>query len=375
MTAATFAAACLARVLLGLTGTSPAASPAQVTVSIDTSGASAVLTAALADPAHAAQAADAALGNSAVHAMIAKMAIYDTTVTPQAFKAAVIALANGGSGDPFDLARLRKDPAPTRRMLARLANESDIISRRIAERLQSFTPDGLDIHAHLFVLVGAAHQNGWAPDQSRPDFYIDLGFHGEEVESVVNISAHELYHVIQGRVQPNIDSALTDHPELPVEARERHRARAVLLNLLLEGTATYVGDASLYEATGPHLVHDQRELQRELARAGEIFGLFDTILYRASHDPDAPLATLLRIGFGGSWDQTGYYVGYRMAKTIDHYDGRARLRTLVTMPPAQLVADYIALASAHPDDRDITPLAPASVATVEALQRVGTEHR
>jgi Putative zinc dependent peptidase (DUF5700) len=375
MTAAIFAVAGLVNILLGLKGTSPALAPARVTVSIDTSGANAVLTAALADPAHAAQTADAALANSAVRAMIAKMAIYDHTVTPQAFKAAVIALANGGSGDPFDLARLRTDPSPTRRMLARLANESDIISRRVADRLQSFTPDGLDIHARLFVLVGAAHQNGWAPDETQPDFYIDLGFHGEEVESVINICTHELFHVIQYRVQPDIDATMTDHPELPVETRERHRADAVLMNLLLEGTATYVGDASLYQATGPHLTHDQRELQRELARATEIFGLFDTVLYRASHDPGAPLATLLRIGFGGSWDQTGYYVGYRMAKTIDRYSGRDRLRTLVTLPPAQFVADYIALARAHPDDPDITPLAPASVATIEELQRVGAGPR
>lgn len=341
--------------------------PARVTVAIDTSGASVVLAAALADPAHAPQAADAALANRAVQAMIAKMAIYDHKVTPAAFKAAVVSLANGGSGDPFDLDRLRKDPEPTRRMLNRLATEHDAISRRLADRLQSFTPDGLNVHATLFVLVGAAHQNGWVPDQNRPDFYVDLGFHGEEMESLVNVSAHELFHVIQGMVQPNVDSAFVDQPDLPVEARELHRAHAVLLNLLIEGTADYVGDASLYVATGPHLQRDQRELQRELARANEIFGLFDTILFRARHDPDAPIATLLRIGFGGSWDETGYYVGYRMAKTIDRYSGRDRLRTLVSLPPEQFVADYIALAKTHPDDPEITPLAPPSVVTVQDL--------
>src|ERR1700735_3286102 len=124
MTSVTSIIAGVAHVVAGLAGPIPAAPPASVTVTIDTSGASAVLTAALADPAQAAQAADAALGNSAVRAMIAKMAMYDRTGPPQAFKASGIALANGGSGEPFDLARLRADPAPTRRMLARLATES-----------------------------------------------------------------------------------------------------------------------------------------------------------------------------------------------------------------------------------------------------------
>lgn len=347
-----------------------APAPARIDVSIDTSGAGVVLAAATASPAHAAAAADAALENAAVRAMIAKMAMYDHTVTPQAFKAAVIDLANGGSGAPFDLARLRADPAPTRRMLARLAAEHAAISQRIADRLQSFTPAGLEVHARLFVLVGAAHQNGWVPDEKHPDFYVDLGFHGEEVESLVRSATHELFHVIQGKVQPGIDTTFIDRPKLPVEARELHRARAVLLNLLDEGTATYVGDPTLYTATGPHLEHDQGELRRQLARANEIFALFDTVLYRARHDPNAPLDMLLRIGFGGDWEETGYFVGYRMAKTIDRYAGRERLRTLVMLPPEQFVADYIALATAHPDDPEITPLAPASVATIADLQRL-----
>ena len=192
--------------------------PARVSVAIDTSGASAVLAAALADPAHAAQAADAALENRVVRAMISKMAIYDHKVTAETFKAAVISLANGGSGNPFDLDRLRRDPEPTRRMLTRLAAEHDDISRRLADRLQSFTPDGLDVHGTMFVLVGAAHQNGWVPDQNHPDFYVDLGFHGEEVESLVNSAAHELFHVIQGMVQSNVDSVMEDQPGLPVDS-------------------------------------------------------------------------------------------------------------------------------------------------------------
>jgi hypothetical protein len=132
--------------------------PARFNVTIDTTGASVVLAAALSDPAHAGEAAEAALANTAVQAMIAKMAKYDQTVTPEAFKRAVVSLANGGSGEPFDLARLRADPGPTRRMLVRLAGDQGTIAGRIADRLQSFTPDGLDVHARLFVLVGAAHQ-------------------------------------------------------------------------------------------------------------------------------------------------------------------------------------------------------------------------
>ncbi|GEM_PF-2080952 len=350
-----------------------ASAPARVTVDINTSGAAAVLAAATADSTHAAAAADAALQTDAVRAMIAKMAQYDHTVTAESFKAAVVALAHGGSEGPFDLARLRSDPDATRRILARLTAEHDAVARRLAERLQSFMPDTLSLHATMFVLVGAKHQNGWVPD-SRPNFYVDLGFHREEMESMTKSAAHELFHVVQLTAQPTLASEFADRPTLSPDARERHRAHAVLLNLVIEGMATYVGDPMAYVAAGPRLTHDQAELRRELARAPEIVTLFDTILFRARHDPDAPLDRLLTIGFGGSWDETGYVVGYRMAKAIDRYAGRDGLRALVTMPPEAFVRQYIAIAQAHPDDPEITPLAPASVATVNELQNSRASH-
>src|SRR5579862_8091924 len=210
----------------------PRHSPATFSVALDVSGANAVLAAALADSTHAAAAADAALRNDAVRAMIAKMANFDTTVTPLAFKAAVERLSRGGDGAPFDLARLRSDPGSTQRMLARLVTDSALIAHRLADRLQSFTPDGMNVHATLHVLVGAAHQNGWVPDSKHADFYLDLGFHGEEVESMTNSSSHELFHVVQLMAQPGIDTLFGDRPTLPVEAREAYRARAVLLNLV-----------------------------------------------------------------------------------------------------------------------------------------------
>jgi Putative zinc dependent peptidase (DUF5700) len=349
--------------------TAPGPRPATFSVTLDVSGANAVLAAALADSAHAAVAADAALQNDAVRAMITKMAKYDSTVTPAAFRAAVMRLSRGGDGAPFDLARLRADPASTRRMLARLTTDSAVIAQRLANRLQSFTPDGMNVQTTLHVLVGAAHQNGWVPEDNHSDFYVDLGFHGEEVESMTNSASHELFHVVQQLAQPDVAAQVTDQPTLGVDARERYRARAILLNLVIEGMATYVGDPTVYQSAGPHLARDQERLQHELARAGDIFALFDTILFRAAHDPDAPLPTLLTLDFSGSWDQTGYYVGYRMSKVIDHYAGRDRLRSLVGAPPADFVLAYIRIAQAHPNDPEITPLAPASIAIIQTLVR------
>lgn len=345
--------------------TARAAAPARFHVSIDTSGARAVLAAATTDPDHAPALADIALANPAVQAMIAKMARYDPTVTPERFRAAIISEAAGGSGSPFDLDRLRKDPEPTRRMLDRLDHDNAEIARRMAERLGSFTPDGMTVNAEMHVLVGASHQNGWVPGVT-PNFYVDLGFHGEEVDSLVNVADHELFHVIQGMAN-GWEALQEDKPDLPVDARERHRARQLLANLVEEGTATYVGDPLLYSNAGPHLARDQREVTRYLDRAPQTFALFETMLYRARHDPDAPIDDLDALTCAGSWNQTCYYMGYRMTKAIDRYEGRGRLRELLRKPPEVFVADYIALSHAHPDDPEITPLAKATEEIVAEL--------
>jgi hypothetical protein len=347
-----------------------AATP-HVTMTLDTSGAHAVLKAALAEPKDAAAAAEDALRNPAVQAMIAKMGRYDSQATAARFRTAVADLARGGSAEPFDLARLRKDPVPAQRMLARLDADSAAVSDRVADRLAAFAPNGTDVNARLFVVVGST-QNGWFPDQTRSDFYVDLGFHGEELDSLINVSAHELFHTVQGRVRPNWDAEFADTPNAPPTARGLHRAHAVLLNLVLEGMATYVGDATKYPPAGPHIIRDQRELTRNLARSAETFALVDTVLYRARNDPDAPLPALLDIGFGGAWGQIGYYVGYRMAETIDRYSGRERLRDLVTARPEEFVAEYVRLAHEHASDPKVVPLSPASQDILRELTALGS---
>jgi hypothetical protein len=362
----------LAVALLAVTSAGSAAvraKPAHFELTLDTSGARAVLAAATADPAHAAEAADAALKNPAVLAMIAKMATYDRTVTPDLFRKAVVDAANGRSAKPFDLERLRKDPQATVRMLDRLETERDAIAGRMAERLQSFTPDGYVVKGKLIILVGS-NQNGWDPDPKIPNFYVDLGFHGEEVDSLTNVAVHELFHVVQGMAR-DWDPELNDRPDLAPESRELHRAHALLLNLMLEGMASYVGDAALLPPSGPHIQRAQRDIARNYARRRDVFALFDTVVYRARHDPDAPFESLFRLSFGGAWDEPDYYAGYLMSKVIDRYSGRDRLRALVTLPPEEFAAEYIAIAKAHPGDPDVVALAPETVAVVEELRRLG----
>ena len=351
--------------LLPLQALAAPVAPPGVTVLIDTSVADAVLEAATSDAAHVPALAAAALALPGVSAMIAKEHRYTPAATPAAFNAALIGLAQGGSGEPFALARVREHPEEVRALLRALSAEHAQLAARLAERLNAFAPRGLNLHATLVVVLGS-HQNGWVPDQKTPVFYIDAGFQSGDVDSLIAVAAHELFHAVQGAVQPDWDAALAPSMNPSAEARELHNVHAVLLNLVIEGMADYVGDPQLLPGAGPGMQQARREYARSLARNRENFALFDTILYRLGSDGTAPLGELLKVGFGGSWDQSGYYVGYVMARAIDRYSDRERLRALVALPPEEFVLDYIAVTQAHADDTDLVHLCSASVAAVRA---------
>ena len=150
--------------------------------------------------------------------------------------------------------------------------------------------------------------------------------------------------------------------------REMHNVHAALLNLAIEGMADYVGDPRALPGSGAGIVRARREYARNLARSGESFALFDTIIYRLCRDPDAPLESLLNIGFGGSWEQSGYYVGYAMASAIERNAGLEKLQQLVASPPEDFVLEYIAVEK-RAGDRNVIRLAGSTAAAVLAARR------
>lgn len=117
-----------------------------------------------------------------------------------------------------------------------------------------------------------------------------------------------------------------------------------------EGTANYAADALRAEGTGSYMEMWRSRYKRnaEPSRIKENFALFDTILA----DLRAGRTTwdeAQRIGFNGDNDARMYFVGYEMAKAIEHYRGASRIGELFEQSPAVFFQGYIALYHQHPD--------------------------
>jgi putative zinc-dependent peptidase DUF5700 len=346
-----------------------AASPARCSVEVDPSPAEAILAAATSPATAAGAAADAALALPAVTALIAKEHRYNAKASAETFRSDVLAVAAGMPTSAFPLKAIRADPSRYRRTLEEIRARQDEIAKRLGEGLEGFAPDGTRITAKLALVIGS-DQYGWVPEQKSTVLYVDAGRYLEDVDGLVAVAGHELFHVVQGSWQPDWGPVFASAPtEAPAAARTRHNVHAAFVNLAIEGMATYVGDPARWCKSGCKA--DKKEYARELARSGQTFALFDTIVYRLAQDETAPLDTLLTIGFNGSWDQTGYYVGYRMAELIERYSGRERLRSLVALSAEDFLAEYVAVVKAHPDDPHAVPFAPATVAALMDVRSAG----
>jgi Putative zinc dependent peptidase (DUF5700) len=339
-----------------------AAAPAHFTVEVDTSAAEAVLAAATSSAGEASAAADAALKLPDVRALIEKEHRYNARASAETLKADILAVVAGSPTGVFPLKAIRADPDRYRQALEELRTRKEEIGRHLAGGLRDFSPDGTRIDARLAVVIGS-NQVGWVAEQKSSTLYVDATRYLGGVDGLVAVAGHELFHIVQGAWQPDWGPVFAAAPpDAPAAERLRHNVHAAFVNLVIEGMATYVGDPVRWCRSGCD--HDKNEYARELARSGQTFALFDTIIYRLARDEAAPLDTLLSIGFSGSWDQTGYYVGYRMAELIARYSGRERLRALVARPAEEFLAEYVAAIKAHPDDPQAIPLAPATVAAL-----------
>jgi Putative zinc dependent peptidase (DUF5700) len=340
------------------------ARPPGLTISVDTAPAEAVLQAATGTAAQAGALADATLALPAIRAMIAKEHRYVPEASVESWRLALTGLADGGNGLPFDLRGLRDRPEAVRELLATLASRHDEVTARLTQRLQRFAPAGVELRATLSVVLGS-HQNGWVPDQNTPIFYVDAGFHAPDADALVAVAAHELFHLVQGAAQPDLGAALADSASAVPAERIAHNVHAALLNLVIEGMADYVGDPAAFPGSGAGITRARREYARNHARRSETFALFDTLIFRLARDSQAPLGPLLSIGFGGTWDQTGYYVGYDMAAAIDRHLGSERLRALVTLAPEDFVLDYVRACEDNATDHELVPLAPSTIEGVK----------
>ncbi len=189
--------------------------------------------------------------------------------------------------------------------------------------------------------------DGWARGGA---FHVALHYFRDDVEGLKLLMAHELFHVAQG--------AFMSGPTVPEDQSQLHSVEALLLNTISEGTASLLWWPADMEG-GVYVDGVLRaKLDRNRGRSRSIFALFELMLFRAYADPDLELGSVYNLGFSGRWDSPLYYLGYRVARSIEEHRGRAVLRGLLARPAVEFFDAYVELYRERPADDALLHFSP-----------------
>lgn len=192
--------------------------------------------------------------------------------------------------------------------------------------------------------------------------FVALGKGDEDLLGIELNLKHEAFHVLQ-KVLADKSSGISQCVNQPNLLSPPAR---LLCTTLLEGTASFVADATKVSGNGPYIEMWRNRYQRNLTQEhlAADFKTFDSVLqklqtgslnweqaYAASFTPpDTPL----------------YFVGYRMAQAIAQKDGAAAVGSLLQECSLEFFYRYIELC--HND----APLPHFSKSTEELLASMRT---
>jgi hypothetical protein len=321
-----------------------------VTLRLDFAGAEAIVRALAQDSLSNAD-VDALLRVHGVRAMVDNVTRYVPGNGIPEFRSEVRHFARrkrAGDHEIFQLHVAWRERSRVRELIGAVrAQESGIVRETLSE-LEPYRPDTGPLSIEVYFTAGGVSDGFLFDHQTPPAFYANLARAGGDLKAVVGNLAHESYHVMQKAAQRRAGlHAVADSTDALPEAER------LLAHTLSEGVANYVVDptcsASFRGEQGPQSV--ERYLRNaQPARITANFALFDRVLAdlgarRVSWE-DA-----YQRGFSGDEDARFYFVGYEMAKAIEHHCGTACIPRLFEQPPVEFFRQYISLYRAHPEIR------------------------
>ena len=342
-------------VVLLLCGTASAvrADEPSVNMRIDLSGAEAVLRLFDSDQPQKHE-VEALLHLPAVRATIVQTGQFDPTATDDVFVETLWHAINGDqlTSDPFQFGVVRDRLPEIRKTISGLMDSGAAITARISDRLTMYTPPDLAIETTMFAVLGGT-SDGWAPDDEG--FYVALRYFRGDTAGLTSLVTHETYHIAQRAFFSQDES--DSHTDV---------ANMLVASLLSEGTATLVGDPTLFDGDERYLQFLKRKHRRNMQRIEQNFALFEALYFRAMHDPDVTPEKVYSIGFTGGWDSPLYFVGFQIAQGLEKHLGRETLvELLATSTPTDVLARYVRLytETGDPDLPQFSPTVAASFAS------------
>jgi hypothetical protein len=239
----------------------------------------------------------------------------------------------------FGFKQIRKDLADIQATISLITDSIEIITNRIESNLTPYSNELKTKTINVYFILGG-NSDGYTTDDST--FFLELQFFGDDIEGIINIITHEIYHIIQQRNFGKINE-ISSRLSAPDKA-----TFLIALNIYGEGSATYVSNPLAIRNPKKYGLFQREKFERNLDKIKESFYLFDALLMKAgSKNADADL--LYNIGYGGEWDSPLYFVGFVICRTLENEYGKYYIKKYLTGSPIRLLLDYISLYKKNAD--------------------------
>jgi len=252
-----------------------------------------------------------------------------------------------GGEDYFKWNLVRQNLKEINALTTRIEREKSALLADLNQIISDYTPADLQADVKARLLVGG-NSLGFLNDND-PALNIALHKIGDDFEGLKYLLAHELYHSIEAVGDEQRKQKLPrSNAAPPVNIAN---AYTVAFNVYNEGAATFVGDFTKIKNPLAFTSNRQAEYEKNARRMRQNFALFEALLFRAYHDPSADVNQLYSVAFTTSFEESGYYVGYRMAEIIEKYEGKAAIADLVNKNPLEFFKKYIEIYKKYDEPR------------------------
>lgn len=297
-----------------------------------------------------------------VHAMITNTIKYVPSNNIAGFAAAVREVAATGkesTGD-YQLDDVWARRAEIRELIAALQADERSMSSKIVAKLLHYAPMAKDVTITVHFVAGGVSDGFLLDNDPNLEFFVALGKGDQDLPGLELNITHEAFHAVQkalGRSHSRMADCVNDPNTGPLPER-------LVCTTLLEGTASFVADATKSRGRGPYMDMWRNRYKRNLTvnALRDEFALFDQLLARLQNG-----SITWKDAYGQAFtppNTPAYFVGYEMARAIAHYDGPAAIGRLFEASPVDFFREYIRLYQIHPDLR--FRFSPQTVRIVES---------
>ncbi len=232
-----------------------------------------------------------------------------------------------------------------KKLVAYISSNKEKFIGEVKAIIEPYTPADLNATAKACFLAGGGSLGFTIGND--PTFNVALQKIGNDVNGLQYLVAHELYHTLQD-VGQKTRSYKKESDGITYTSKASYY---LLYNVWAEGIATYVADMSKLKKNASFSEEQIAHYQKNRERRYQNFQLFEALLYRQFNDTSTDYQSSYDIAFSTAFDETGYFVGYEMARQITKHKGNQAIADLLTKDPIRFTIDYINLYKSRLDDK------------------------